>query len=375
MFQKSSKLIKNVSDFFKILSLLPPQLPAVLCLQVQRTVWTVDGPMKRRDHVPFPDLLDMSPYLSMCNGGGGVGGAGSSGVGRSLISMVDQFKLQVVEAKLRGDSGAGGAENDLGGKNNGLGGEGSDSGVGDGVSGSGGIGDKGDRTSSGVGDKGDSTSSGVGDKGDSTSSGVGDKGDSASGGVGDKGDSASGGVGSSGARGLESSGVASDATADDGGNGSGGGEEDNEGVVTGETSKRADSCGSSNKENEVLCNRMDDPSLAEHYVNSKCNSNNNNTSNIKNDTSNNDKNITKNNISTSNNTDNQLTTNNNNNITSTSTIPRLQQHHRLYGGNVEGRRSGPNRWVVSGVVTLELNRINICIMHFLFVLCCYIGSA
>ena len=44
-----------------------PQLPDILCFQIQRTMWSLDGPYKRDDHVCFPDHLNMSPYVSLCH--------------------------------------------------------------------------------------------------------------------------------------------------------------------------------------------------------------------------------------------------------------------------------------------------------------------
>lgn len=117
----------------------PPQLPPILCLQMQRTVWTLHGPTKRGDHVLFPDLLDMSACLSPSNrggrgrvayGGGNVncggngesngsgksGGFGDGGIKSGVInglSMVEQFKIGLVEEKNKKTSLMNG-ENDIG---------------------------------------------------------------------------------------------------------------------------------------------------------------------------------------------------------------------------------------------------------------------
>ncbi|XP_013401621.1 ubiquitin carboxyl-terminal hydrolase 30 [Lingula anatina] len=40
------------------------KLPQNLCIHIQRTIWLNNGmPMKRNDHVEFPEVLDMSPYV------------------------------------------------------------------------------------------------------------------------------------------------------------------------------------------------------------------------------------------------------------------------------------------------------------------------
>ena len=40
------------------------QLPACLCIHIQRTVWLNSGvAVKRFDHVSFTEVLDMSPYV------------------------------------------------------------------------------------------------------------------------------------------------------------------------------------------------------------------------------------------------------------------------------------------------------------------------
>ena len=40
------------------------QLPACLCIHIQRTVWLNSGvAVKRFDHVGFAEVLDMSPYV------------------------------------------------------------------------------------------------------------------------------------------------------------------------------------------------------------------------------------------------------------------------------------------------------------------------
>ena len=44
--------------------LLTLQLPQCLCLHLQRTVWLNNGmPMKRYEHVAFPEVLDISRYV------------------------------------------------------------------------------------------------------------------------------------------------------------------------------------------------------------------------------------------------------------------------------------------------------------------------
>lgn len=40
------------------------QLPAVLCIHVQRTTWLENGvPLKRFEHIAFPEILHMDPYV------------------------------------------------------------------------------------------------------------------------------------------------------------------------------------------------------------------------------------------------------------------------------------------------------------------------
>lgn len=47
------------------------QLPQVLCVHLPRTQWLDNGiPVKRFDHVSFPETLHMDPYL-YCNQGDG----------------------------------------------------------------------------------------------------------------------------------------------------------------------------------------------------------------------------------------------------------------------------------------------------------------